>query len=260
MLEEQPNQPNSEKTEIEPEAISQEIKETSDLTSETQAPEQPISDNELVAAKSELWQQVLRLVRSLLPKFLNKKLSDKLLTGAIAGIVALLLVVIFVSFPPSQDLRVTVESELTEPIVLEESLPPSIDSKDSEISYTALQQTPKSTEQIIPPTSRLTPEQIFLVSIQNQIDNLANQYHGGIVKSLKFNFSRNLLIAELNNTWYSITQEEQDELVNEMFEEAQDLDFKKLTLINSQGRMVAHTAVVSSKMIILERSLLNLPG
>ena len=57
-----------------------------------------------------------------------------------------------------------------------------------------------------------------------------------------------------------MNQEEQDKLVNQMFEEVQDLDFNRLTLINSQGRMVARTSVISSDMIILERSLLKLPG
>ncbi len=57
-----------------------------------------------------------------------------------------------------------------------------------------------------------------------------------------------------------MTQEEQDELVDKMFDEAQELDFNKLDLINSQGRMVARTSVIGSEMIILERSLLKLPG
>ena len=57
-----------------------------------------------------------------------------------------------------------------------------------------------------------------------------------------------------------MTQEEQDELVNQMFEEVQDLDFNKLALINTKGRMVARTSVINSNMIILERSLLKLPG
>ncbi|MCL2934365.1 MAG: hypothetical protein MGG11_19595 [Trichodesmium sp. MAG_R03] len=255
MLEEQPKQANSEQSETK--TISQETTENSSIRSETQPPEQPISDHESVVAKPGLWHQVLRLVRSLLPKFLNKKLSDRLLTGAIAGVLALILVVIFVFFPPSQDIQFLAKSELTEAIILEESLPSTIDSKDPEISETALLEAPKFTESIMPPPPKLTPEQIFIVSIQNQIDDLANQYGGGIVESLKFDFPSNLLIAELNNNWYNITKEKQDELVNQMFESVQNFGFNKLTLINSQGRMVARTAVISSKMIILERSLLN---
>lgn len=258
MSEDQSKQPNSEQPQTEP--ISQETTETPPITSETQPQEQPISENESVAAKPGFWQQVLGLVRSLLPKSLTQRFSDKFLTGAIVGIFAVILLVIFVSSPPSQDIPVVAESELTEAIAQEESLPSTIDSKYPEVSDSTLHVAPKSIEPVIPPPPKLTPEQIFLVSIQNQIDDLANQYGGGIIKSLKFNFSRKLLIAEVNNDWYNMNQEEQDKLVNQMFEEVQDLDFNRLTLINSQGRMVARTSVISSDMIILERSLLKLPG
>ena len=259
MSEDQSNQPNLEQPETE--AVSQETTET--ITSETQPQEQPTTENESVVAKPGLWQQVLGLVRSLLPESLSQKLSDGLLTGAITGIFALILVIIFVSFPSSQpttevaDIPVVAESELTEAIAPEESLP---STENGEISDLTLPEAPESIEPIVPEPPKLTPEQIFLVSIQNQIDDLANQYGGGIVESLKFDFSSNLLIAELNNDWYDMTQEEQDELVNQMFEEVQDLDFNKLALINTKGRMVARTSVINSNMIILERSLLKLPG
>ncbi len=261
MSEDQLNQPNSEQPETE--AVSQETTETPSITSETQPQEQPISENESVVAKPGLWQQVLGLVRSLLPESLSHKLSDGLLTGAIASIFALILVVIFVSFPSSKpttevaDIPVVAESELTEAIAPEESLP---STEDGEISDTALQEASESIEPVTPPAPKLTPEQIFIVSIQNQIDDLTNQYGGGIVESLKFDFPSNLLIVELKNDWYEMAQEEQDELVNQLFEEAQNLDFNKLALINSQGRMVARTSVIGSEMIILERSLLELPG
>ncbi len=294
MSEDQSNQPNSEQPETEAvsqettetpsitsetqpqeqpttenestEAVSQETIETPSITSETKPQEQPTTENESVVAKLGLWQQVLGLVRSLIPESLSQKLSDGLLTGAIAGIFALILVIIFVSFPSSKpttemaDVPVVAESELTEAIAPEESVASTIDSEDAEITEPALPEAPESIEPVTPPPPKLTPEQIFLVSIQNQIDDLANQYGGGIIESLEFDFPSSLLIVELNNDWYGMSQEEQDELVNQMFEEAQDLDFNKLALINSQGRMVARTSVISSEMIILERSLLKVPG
>ena len=257
MSEDQPKQINSEQPQTE--AISQETTENPSMISETQPPEQPISDNESVVAKPQLWQQVLGLVRSLLPQSLNKNLSDNFLSVAVTGIFALILVVIFVSISPSQDIPVVAEYELNEETPAPESLSSTIDSKNPQLSETALQEALESTEPIITPPPELTPEQTFLVSIQNQIDDLANQYAGGIIKSLKFYLSTNLLMAELSNDWYNMTQEEQNKLVNQMFEEVQDLDFKKLILINSQGRTIARTSVINSYMIILERSLLKLP-
>ncbi|MGD1711916.1 hypothetical protein [Dapis sp. BLCC M172] len=261
MSEDQSNQPNLEQPETE--GVSQETTETPSITSETQPQEQPTTENESVVAKPGLWQQGLGLVRSLLPESLSQKFSDGLLTGAIAGIFALILVIIVVSFPSNKpttevaDIPVVAESELTEAIPTEESLPAT---ENEEISDLTLPEAPESIEPVAPEPPKLTPEQIFLVSIQNQIDDLANQYGGGIVESLKFDLPSNLLTVEVKNDWYYMTQEEQDELVNQMFEEAQNLEFDKLALINSQGRMVARTSVIGYNMVILERSLLKLPG
>ena len=69
-----------------------------------------------------------------------------------------------------------------------------------------------------------------------------------------------MLIVELSNDWYDLNAEEQDKLANQMFEQAQGLDFSKLQVINSQGRMVARSPAIGSEMIILERSLLERPG
>jgi len=265
MSEDQLNQPNLEQPDTE--AVSQETAETSSAASETKSQEQTISKNESVIAKPGFAQQVLGLVRSLLPEFLSQKLSDTLLTGAITSIFVIILVIIFVSFPsskPTTDFSGTVvgdisvvESESTEAIATEESL---LSTENEAISDLTFSEAPELIEPILPEPPKLTPEQVFLVSIQNQIDDLVNKYGGGIVESLKFDFSINLLIAEVSNAWYEITQDEQDELVTQMFEEVQDLDFDKLALINSQGRIVARTSVINSNMVILERSLLELPG
>ncbi len=264
MSEDQPKQPSPEQPETE--AVSPETTETPSVTSESQPQQPSTTENKSVVAKPGLWQQVLGLVRSLLPESLSQKFSDSLLTGAIATIIALILVIIFVSFPSSKpttevaDIPVVAESELTEAIAPEESLPSIIDSENVQISDLTLPEAPESVEPIIPSPPKLTPEQILIVSIQNQIADITNQYSGGIIESLIINFPSSLLIVELSNDWYDLTAGEQDKLVNQMFEQAQDLDFSKLQAINPQGRMLARSSVIGSEMIILERSLLEIPG
>jgi len=263
MSEDQSNQPNIEQPETE--TVSEEITETPSVTSENKTQEESTTENSSVA-KPSFWQQILGVVRSLLPESLSQKFSDGLLTGAIATIFALIIIVIFVSFYASKpttevaDIPVISESEFTEEIALEESLIPTIDSEDIEISNLKLSETTELMELSTTLPPRLTPEQIFLVSIQNQIDNLANQYGDQIIKSLTIKLPSNLLIVEINNNWYDLTAAAQDKIVNQMFANAENLDFKKLALINSQGRTVARTSAISSEMIILERSLLEMPG
>ncbi|NEO58505.1 MAG: hypothetical protein F6K54_38905 [Okeania sp. SIO3B5] len=258
MSEEQPQQPNLEQPETE--AVYQESTETASVTPESPPEQQSTTEKQSVVAKPSLGQQVLGSVRSLLPESLSQKLSDGLLTGAIAGIFVLILVIIFVSFSPDQPPTEVADipiAEETEAIAPEESLPLSVDPEVSEDSFS---EAPESVEETIAPPPKLTPEQTLIVSIQNQIDDLINQYGGGITESLRVNFPSSLLIVELNNDWYDKTEEEQDKLVNQMFEEAQDLDFSKLQVMNFQGRVIARSSVINSEMIILERSLLEIPG
>lgn len=258
MSEDQPQQPNLEQPETE--AVYQESTETASVTPESPPEQQSTTEKKSVVTKSGLGQQVLGLVRSLLPESLSQKLSDGLLTGAIAGIFVLILVIIFVSFSPSQpptevaDIPIAEEIEAIAP---EESLALTVDPEVSEDSF---DEAPESVEPIIAGPPKLTPEQNLIVSIQNQIDDLINQYGAGIIESLRVNFPSSLLIVELNNDWYDRTEEDQDKLVNQMFQEAQDLYFSKLQVMNSKGRVIARTSVINSEMIVLERSLLEIPG
>ncbi|NEP89032.1 MAG: hypothetical protein F6K18_20575 [Okeania sp. SIO2C2] len=272
MSEDQPQQPNLEQPETE--AVYQESTETASVTPQSPPEQQSTTEKKSVVTKSGLGQQVLGLVRSLLPASLSQKLSDGLLTGAIAGIFVLILVIIFVSFSPGQpatevaDIPIAEEIEAIAPtdipiaeeieaIAPEESLPLTVDPEVSEDSF---DEAPESVEPIVVSPPKLTPEQILIVSIQNQIDELTNQYGAGIIESLRVNFPSSLLIVELNNDWYEKAEEEQDQLVNQMFQEAQDLDFSKLQVMNSQGRVIARSSVINSEMIVLERSLLEIPG
>ncbi|NEQ75049.1 MAG: hypothetical protein F6K23_19600 [Okeania sp. SIO2C9] len=258
MSEDQPKQPNLEQPENE--AVDRESTETTSLTPESPPQPQSTTEKKSVVAKPGFGQQVLGLVRSLLPESLSQKLSDGLLTGAIASVFVLILVIIFVSFSPDQPATEVADipiAEETEAIAPEKSLPLSV---DPEVSENSFPEAPESVEEIIAPPPKLTPEQILIVSIQNQIDDLINQYGAGITESLRVNFPSSLLIVELNNDWYDKTEEEQDKLVKQMFQEVQDLDFSKLQVMNFQGRVIARSSAINSEMIILERSLLEIPG
>ena len=252
MSEDQQIQPSSKQPEAQNTKTNQ--SETSSVPNKTPVPQQSPTAQKSVVAKPTFWQQVLGLIRSLLPESMGQKLSDGLLTVAIAAIF-LIMVSIFVLFPSSQS------PELADTPVLEElELAERIDPEAAKMPELASPGAPKAVELITPPTPKLTPEQFLIVSIQNQIADITNQYGGGVIESLKANFPSSLLIVELSNDWYDLNEEEQDKLANQMFEQAQNLDFSKLQVINSQGRMIARSPVIGSDMIILERSLLEIPG
>ncbi len=246
MSEDQAKQPNSEQ----PESQTAEVSPHKSPT-----PQKSPTQQKSVVAKPGLWQQVLGFVRSLLPESVGQNFSNGLLTVAIASIV-IILVIVFVSFPSGQPTTEVADV----PIIEDTELPEVVDSKSSQIPELTSPGVPEPVELTTPQPPKLTPEQFLIVSIQNQISDITNQYGGGVIESLKVNFPSSLLIVEISDNWYDLNAEEQDKLANQMFEQAQDLDFSKLQVINSEGRMVARSPVIGSNMIILERAFLEIPG
>jgi hypothetical protein len=62
-------------------------------------------------------------------------------------------------------------------------------------------------------------------------------------------------VVQLSNDWYDLDEAEQDELANQMFQQAQKLDFKKLEAVDPEGVLLAREPVIGSEMIIVQRSL-----
>lgn len=249
MSEDQPKQINSEQPESQTAKANQ--SETASVSQEIPPPQKSPTEQKSVVPKPSLWQQVLGLVRSLLPESLGQKLSDGLLTVAIAAIA--LILAVFVSFLSGRP-----ATEMADVSVLDRpELSEVIDSELSQMSELASHGAP--VELTTPPLPKLTPEEFLIDTIRNQIADIINQYGGGVIESLQADFPTSLLTVELRDEWYDLNPEEQDKLANQMFQQAHDLDFSKLQVINSQGRMVASSSVISSDMIILERSLLEIP-
>lgn len=233
-------------------------------------------------AKPSAWQRVLGLVRSLLPATMSQKLSDGILTVAIATIFLVLLTVpIFLltgkpateiaEIPAIEEPQILVEvppeelpppEEVAEELPLgeiaEEFPPEEVAEEESPMPDLVAPEAPQLVEVRTPPPPKLTPEQYLVVAIKNQIADVTNMYGGGIIESIKPNFPSSLLMVEVSNDWYYLDSEEQDKLANGMLQQARDLDFSKLQIINSEGRAIARSPVIGSGMIILERSLLEM--
>ncbi|MGB3513074.1 MAG: hypothetical protein WBA93_28445 [Microcoleaceae cyanobacterium] len=252
MSEDQPKPINSEQPESQTAKANQ--SETASVSQEIPPPQKSPTEQKSVVPKPSLWQQVLGLVRSLLPESLGQKLSNGLLTVAIAAI-GLILALVFVSFLSGRP-----ATEMADvPVLDRPELPEVIDSELSQMPELASYGAPEVVELTTPPLLTLTPEQFLIDTIRNQIGDLINQYGAGVIESLQADFPTSLLTVELSDKWYDLNPEEQDKLANQMFQQANDLDFSKLQIINSQGRMMARSSVISSDMIILERSLLEIP-
>lgn len=103
------------------------------------------------------------------------------------------------------------------------------------------------------PELELTPEQSLIVSIQNQVAEITKKYADGLILGIKANFNTSYLTITINDSWYEISQNEQNKLSQEILEKAQILDFYKLKIIDLQGNLVARNPIVGNEMIIVRR-------
>jgi hypothetical protein len=265
MSEEQTNQPNREPSQsLTPEIDSAPKSATSEsIAGETQAiPAAKVavkSNSKFVATSATgsflqkvglLWQSMVKLVRSLLPASFSQKLSDPMLNAVIA---AILIVIVgstlnILSVKPADETAIARSVNLPDVIAPSESQSAKFKSKLPDlVAPTA----PKPVETLKP--APLTPEQSLIAGIQNQVAEISDRLGGGLVKSFEANFSSSRLTVKVTKDWYELSELAQNQLVNQMFKEANLLDFSNLEVMNLEGKLIARNPVVGSEMIILDR-------
>jgi hypothetical protein len=201
------------------------------------------------------WNGLLAKIHELVP--FSRTISDLGLTGIVTGIVVVLLLgsVLFFSLPSQQVTQVkqTTQEEETKPPFTRE-----IPQQEREIAKKVEPPTQPAKESSQPkvspnPPLELTPEQSLIAAIQKQVAEITGQYAEGLILSIEANFLSSRLRVTLGDSWYGLTERKQQQLANEMLERSQQLDFRKLELIDSQDNLLARSPVVGSNMVILQR-------
>jgi hypothetical protein len=182
------------------------------------------------------WDATLAKVRSLLPQAWNQKLSDWALTGAIAGIIVLILVTTAAILPDT-------------PAQVAKAPPNSIDAPPE----LKAPEKPKPVEPEPLPTPELTPEQSLIVSIQQQVAQITDRYGSGLIRSIEANFLGSRLIVKVSDGWYDLNESQQNKLADEMLRRSRELDFSKLEITDLKGSLLARSPVVGPNMVILKR-------
>lgn len=210
---------------------------------------QPLSPTEKTSLSTEpssglqrLWEGILTPFRAVLPTGLNEKLSNLALTGIVLGIVGAISVTIWVLYPQSTTEVVQAPSEpLKLPEVIE--TPPQLEAPDI----------PQPLILEPPPEPELTPEQSLIAAIQAEVSDITSRYPEGLISAIQPNFLESRLMITVGNTWYELRPQRQDDVAKGIFQRAQQLDFRKLELLDTEGRLIARSPVVGSNMIILQR-------
>jgi hypothetical protein len=182
------------------------------------------------------WDSTLQKIRSLLPPPWNQKLSDWGLTGAIAGLIVLLLVTTAALLPKTPD-----QVAKAPPNSIE--APPELKAPKA----------PQSVEVEPPPMPQLTPEQSLIAAIQKQVADITELYGKGLIQSIEANFLTSRLIVKVSNGWYELKESQQNNLADEVLHRSGELDFIKLELVDPKGTLLARNPVVGSHMVILKR-------
>ncbi|MBW4433222.1 MAG: hypothetical protein KME28_16220 [Pelatocladus maniniholoensis HA4357-MV3] len=236
---------------------------------ETQSPPGDVSPN--------WWNRLLAKIRSFLPANISAKLSDTALTGAIAVFAVILVWTTSSVFkgkpteiattPPTSPTPVTSPSPqpspLEEPTITE--TPPSVEEEPTPIPEEVTKEPepePEITPTPIPtpapapaPTIVLTPEQILIATIENQVAEVSDRFASGLVKSIQANFLTSSLDIKISDDWYTLTESEQNKLATEILQRSQELDFTHLEITDSQNRLVARNPVVGTEMVIFRRQV-----
>jgi hypothetical protein len=215
------------------------------------------------------WGGLLAKVRAVLPANLSAKFSDTALTGIIASI-AVILVGTTTTFltnkpaevaitPPVEEVpaptpTITTPEELAtpEPPAPEEITPsPSAEVLPPEPEPTP---TPEPTPEPTPtPDVQLTPEQVLIAAIENQVAEISDRIASGLIKSIQANFGTSNLTVKISDDWYTLAESQQDKLAADILQRSQELDFTHLEVVDFQDRLIARNPVVGNEMIIFKR-------
>jgi hypothetical protein len=102
-----------------------------------------------------------------------------------------------------------------------------------------------------------SPEQAFIEAIQGQLSDLTSQYSDDIIQTLSVDINRNLLVVQLNPSWYQLSDDKQDRVTDRMWLQAKANHFSKLEVQDAQGESIARSPVVGNHPIILQRRQVN---
>ena len=151
-----------------------------------------------------------------------------------------------------------IESELVEEeeVIPEAELDSETIDQEEVIPEAEIESEPVEEEEVIipePPKVTLTPEQSFILALKEQITEIIQPYSNEQIEAIQINLYRHLLRVEMNEGWYELDELNQNEIIETLFEQAQQFQLTKLEVLNPEGNLIARSPLIGNRMIILER-------
>lgn len=124
------------------------------------------------------------------------------------------------------------------------------------VSTVAKKQPPSVNKDLVKPErgdAPLTSEQIAIAKIQTQVSEVAKQYGESLFGSVQTDFKRGRLVVALNDEWYKLQPSQQTQLVTDLQNRSQSLNFKKLFVADAENHLIARTPVTGNEVVILRQ-------
>jgi hypothetical protein len=185
-----------------------------------------VSGNLLQSAGKLWWNTILPFVQGLLPAPWNQRLSKPVLTGITIALLTLML---------------WLTSTLSRPAV-------SSSVRESPAPSTEAPRAPQSTA--ARPESALSPEK--LIRIQEKLAQVAEPYGEALILSVQPKVRHHLTLT-LDDRWYALPPESQDQLARQLWERSRQLDFTQFEILDLEDQRIARSPVVGQQMLILKR-------
>jgi hypothetical protein len=100
-------------------------------------------------------------------------------------------------------------------------------------------------------TLPISPEETLITAVRSQFSTLASQYPAGLISNLELDNERQLAIVTLGNLWASLTGEQQQQVAQSLWQQAQAYQMAKVEMRSSNGHLLARSPVVGSDMVIV---------
>jgi hypothetical protein len=182
-----------------------------------------------IASLGGLARRLLRTLRSLLPPTWQAQLSDELLGAILLGAAVLLLAI-------------------WQPLSRPASPPVAFAPSPAQPEVPAA-----APEDRLPlPLTEISPEQTPIADLQEQVAEITQSYAAGLIETVQARFQQGALQVDLGLQWYDLSRQQQQQLAQDIYGRAEQLEFSQLYLFDSDGTLVARSPVVGSQMVILQ--------
>ena len=98
------------------------------------------------------------------------------------------------------------------------------------------------------------PELNFIAAIEKQVETLTTSYEPDLITLIKPDFKNNTLFVTVDDQWYELKSDRQQQVSNEINKRSRPIEFQKLIIQDRKGKLLARNPVVGDNMVIFQSS------